>query len=80
MIAVGEKGFVRVSTDCGDTWKAPQKGFPTIFTFMRDIWFAPGGKSGYIVGERGNVLHTDDAGQTGRPSCRRRSTSRAAGG
>lgn len=63
VIAVGEKGFVRVSSDRGDTWNAPQKGFPTIFTFMRDIWFAPGGKSGFIVGERGNVLHTDDAGQ-----------------
>jgi photosystem II stability/assembly factor-like uncharacterized protein len=62
VIAVGEKGFVRVSSDRGDTWKIPQKGFPTIFTFMRDIWFAPGGKSGFIVGERGNVLHTDDAG------------------
>ena len=63
VIAVGEKGFVRVSSDRGDTWAAPKKGFPTIFTFMRDIWFAPGGKSGFIVGERGNVLHTDDAGQ-----------------
>ncbi len=63
VIAVGEKGFVRESTDRGDTWEAPKKGFPNIFTFMRDIWFAPGGKSGYIVGERGNVLHTDDGGQ-----------------
>ena len=63
VIAVGEKGFVRVSSDRGNTWEAPQRGFPTIFTFMRDIWFAPGGKSGFIVGERGNVLHTEDAGQ-----------------
>jgi photosystem II stability/assembly factor-like uncharacterized protein len=63
VIAVGEKGFVRVTHDRGDTWAAPQKGFPNIFTFMRDIWFAPGGKSGYIVGERGNVLHSDDSGQ-----------------
>jgi photosystem II stability/assembly factor-like uncharacterized protein len=63
VIAVGEKGFVRVSSDRGETWNAPQKGFPMIFTFMRDIWFAPGGKSGFIVGERGNVLHSDDAGR-----------------
>ena len=63
VIAVGEKVFVRVSSDRGETWIAPKKGFPNIFTFMRDIWFAPGGKSGYIVGERGNVLHTDDSGQ-----------------
>jgi photosystem II stability/assembly factor-like uncharacterized protein len=62
VIAVGEKGFVRVSADQGASWAVPEKGFPTIFTFMRDIWFSPDGKSGYIVGERGNVLHTDDAG------------------
>lgn len=62
VIAVGEKGFVRVSTDGGDTWSVPQSGFPNIFTFMRDIWFAPDGKNGFIVGERGNVLHTVDAG------------------
>ncbi len=63
VIAVGEKGFVRVSSDRGDTWAAPQKGFPHIFTFMRDIWFAPDGKSGYIVGERGSVLRSDDSGR-----------------
>jgi photosystem II stability/assembly factor-like uncharacterized protein len=62
VIAVGEKGFVRVSTDGGETWATPSDGFPTVFTFMRDIWFAPGGRSGYIVGERGMVLHSDDAG------------------
>lgn len=62
VIAVGEKGFVRVSTDRGQTWSVPGKGFPTIFTFMRDIWFAPDGQHGYIVGERGNVLQTEDAG------------------
>jgi photosystem II stability/assembly factor-like uncharacterized protein len=62
VIAVGEKGFVRVSTDGGETWGVPQAGFPNVFTFMRDIWFAPGGKSGFIVGERGKVLHSDDAG------------------
>ena len=62
VIAVGEKGFIRVSSDHGASWSVPEKGFPTIFTFMRDIWFAPDGKSGFIVGERGNVLASDDAG------------------
>jgi len=64
VIAVGEKGFVRVSTDGGDTWAVPQTGFPNIFTFMRDIWFAPDGQSGFIVGERGKVLHSSDAGRS----------------
>src|SRR5690606_18605906 len=50
VIAVGEKGFVRVSTDGGDTWAPPQSGFPNVFTFMRDIWFAPDRRTGYIVG------------------------------
>lgn len=62
VIAVGEKGFVRVSTDHGDSWSIPDRGFPTIFTFMRDIWFSPEGKSGFIVGERGSVLSSQDAG------------------
>jgi photosystem II stability/assembly factor-like uncharacterized protein len=62
VIAVGEKGFVRVSTDRGETWSIPERGFPTIFTFMRDIWFSPDGKSGFIVGERGSVLSSQDAG------------------
>jgi len=64
VIAIGEKGFVRVSTDGGDHWLQPQTGFPSVFTFMRDIWFAPDGKNGYIVGERGEVLHSADAGKT----------------
>lgn len=64
VIAVGEKGFVRVSKDGGDTWSVPQSGFPNVFTFMRDIWFAPDGKSGFIVGERGKVLHTENAGDS----------------
>lgn len=62
VIAVGEKGYVRVSTDGGETWQPPGDGFPNVFTFMRDIWFAPDGKTGYIVGERGKVLRTTDGG------------------
>jgi photosystem II stability/assembly factor-like uncharacterized protein len=64
VIAVGEKGYVRVSTDGGTTWQPAGDGFPNVFTFMRDIWFAPGGQSGFIVGERGKVLRTTDGGQT----------------
>jgi photosystem II stability/assembly factor-like uncharacterized protein len=62
VVAVGEKGFVRYSQDGGDTWAPPEKGFPKIFTFMRDIWFAPDQKTGFIVGERGSILRTTDGG------------------
>lgn len=65
-IAVGEKGLVRVSPDAGETWRAPGDGFPPIFTFMRDMSFAPGERVGYIVGQEGLVLRSDDYGQTWR--------------
>ena len=64
LIAVGEKGLIRYSTDGGKSWTAPKKGFPDIFTFMRDLEFAPGLKTGFIVGQRGMVLRTEDAGDT----------------
>ncbi len=65
LVAVGEKGLVRYSTDGGETWTAPQKGFPDIFTFMRDLEFAPNDlKTGYIVGQRGMVLRTSDGGDS----------------
>jgi photosystem II stability/assembly factor-like uncharacterized protein len=64
VIAVGEKGFVRVSTDGGSTWTVPQSGLPRFYTFMRDIWFSSDGKSGFMVGEGGRVLHSGDAGLT----------------
>jgi hypothetical protein len=61
-IAVGEKGLVRVSID-GKEWAPPSEGqFPTIYTFMRDIGFAPGGRMGLIVGQGGRVLRSVDAG------------------
>lgn len=62
-IVVGEKGMIRASQDAGETWSEPE-GFPTIFTFMRDINFEPGRIVGYIVGQRGMILRTDDAGRT----------------
>ncbi len=64
VVAVGEKGFVRVSTDGGATWKEPDSGFPRIFTFMRDIRFADGRGVGFIVGQQGLVLRSEDDGQT----------------
>jgi hypothetical protein len=66
LIAVGEKGLIRYSADGGRTWTAPKKGFPDIFTFMRDLEFAPDLKTGFIVGQRGMVLRTEDAGDTWR--------------
>lgn len=62
-ITVGEKGLMRVSEDGGVTWHE-QRGFPTIFTFMRDIAFDPDGRVGYIVGQRGTVLRSEDSGQS----------------
>lgn len=62
LVAVGEKGLVRVSQDTGETWKQPETGFPTIFTFMRDINYAPGRQVGFIVGQQGLVLRTSDGG------------------
>ena len=62
-IAVGEKGLMRVSDDGGVSWHE-QRGFPTIFTFMRDIHFDPDERVGYIVGQRGTVLRSTDSGQS----------------
>ncbi len=61
-IAVGEKGLVRVSLDGGETWRRPERGFPTVFTFMRDIDFSPDHAAGYIVGQRGKILRSTDEG------------------
>jgi photosystem II stability/assembly factor-like uncharacterized protein len=63
-IVVGEKGMVRVSSDGGASWAAPSSGFPTIFTFMRDIGFAMNDRVGFIVGQRGMVLRSEDGGGT----------------
>jgi photosystem II stability/assembly factor-like uncharacterized protein len=63
-MVVGEKGLMRTSDDGGVTWKQPAIGFPTIFTFMRDVSFERDGRVGYIVGQRGLVLRTEDGGET----------------
>jgi photosystem II stability/assembly factor-like uncharacterized protein len=61
-VAVGEKGFVRFSTDGGKTWAAPGD-LPTVFSFLRDLDFDAAGKVGYIVGRGGMILRSDDAGR-----------------
>ena len=65
-IAVGEKGLVQYSQDGGLTWSPPsEKTFPPIFTFMRDLYFAPGvDRVGFIVGQEGMVLRTKDGGDS----------------
>jgi len=62
-ITVGEKGFVRLSEDGGTTWNEVP-GFPTLFTFMRDVAFDPDGRVGFVVGQRGTVLRSEDSGQS----------------
>lgn len=62
-IAVGEKGLIYATEDGGESWKQ-WPGFPTIFTFMRTIAFAPGDRIGYIVGQRAMILRTEDAGKS----------------
>ena len=65
-IAVGEKGLVQYSQDGGVSWAPPtEKTFPRIFTFMRDLYFAPGAQEiGFIVGQEGMVLRTSDGGDS----------------
>jgi photosystem II stability/assembly factor-like uncharacterized protein len=61
IVAVGEKGLKRVSLDGGRTFAEPEKGFPTLFTFMRDLTFG-NGETGWIVGAAGTVLRSKDGG------------------
>ena len=61
-IAVGEKGLVQVSTDDGDTWAQPDRGYPEFFTFIRNVTFAPDDEEGFMVGQGGMILKTTDGG------------------
>ncbi len=64
-IAVGEKGFVRVSDDGSSDWSAPDPvNFPTVFTFMRDIGFDPQRLTGLIVGQQGKIMRSKDGGKS----------------
>ncbi len=62
-VAVGETGLVRESRDGGETWAEPAASrFPQVFTFMRDLSFDRNRKTGFIVGQHGMILKTEDAG------------------
>ena len=69
IFVVGSKALLLVSTDHGKTWiqqTLKEREGSDLFQ-DRDLYsirFAPDGKSGWIVGEEGTVLHTDDGGQT----------------
>jgi photosystem II stability/assembly factor-like uncharacterized protein len=64
-VAVGEKGLIRFSDNAGSTWRAPTDDeFPAVFTFMRDVGFDRDHQVGYIVGQRGMVLRTQNGGRT----------------
>jgi photosystem II stability/assembly factor-like uncharacterized protein len=64
-IAVGEKGFIRVSDDGGLRWAPPApESIPTVFTFMRDIGFDPQRLTGLIVGQQGKIMRSKDGGKT----------------
>lgn len=64
-VTVGEKGLVRLSADRGRSWHAPiAEEFPTVFTFMRDVGFDRSRNFGYIVGQQGMVLRSQDGGKT----------------
>jgi photosystem II stability/assembly factor-like uncharacterized protein len=69
IFVVGSKALLLVSTDHGKTWieqTLKERDGSSLFQ-DRDLYsirFAPDGKSGWIVGEEGTVLHTDDGGQT----------------
>jgi photosystem II stability/assembly factor-like uncharacterized protein len=64
-VAVGEKGFIRVSDDGGLQWAPPaQDSIPTVFTFMRDIGFDNQRLTGLIVGQQGKIMRSKDGGKT----------------
>lgn len=66
IVAIGEKGLVQYSEDAGESWAPPTEAqFPAIFTYMRDLRFAPEEiGTGFIVGQEGMVLRTKDSGDS----------------
>ncbi len=65
VVAIGEKGLVRLSPDLGKTWLAPDADeFPTVFTFMRDVAFEHNRQVGTIVGQQGMILRTENGGRS----------------
>ena len=67
VIAVGERGERRVSTDEGKTWSMIEEAsdaFPEdVYVYMRDIEFGDS-RHGWIVGAGGLVLRSEDGGRT----------------
>jgi hypothetical protein len=62
-LAIGEKGLIRESPDGEAAWREPvPERFPTVFTFMRDLAFDRHRRVGFIVGQEGMVLRTQDGG------------------
>lgn len=65
IVAIGEKGLIRLSPDLGTTWLAPSsEEFPTVFTFMRDVAFERTRNVGTIVGQQGMILRTENGGRS----------------
>jgi len=62
IVAVGEKGLIRISEDGGTSWVRQEKGFPKVFTFFRDMTFV--GSTGFLVGQGGTILRTTDSGES----------------
>jgi photosystem II stability/assembly factor-like uncharacterized protein len=64
-VAIGEKGLALFSIDGGETWKELSGDrFPAIFGFMRDLDFDRSRSVGYIVGQEGMILRSDDSGRS----------------
>ena len=64
VVAVGEKGLVRISDDGGSSFRAARDDeFPASFSYMRDMVFADP-ERGWIVGARGRILRTSDGGRS----------------
>jgi len=69
IFVVGSKALLLVSTDHGKTWiqQTLKERAGSVLFQDRDLYsirFAPNSKVGWIVGEEGTILHTDDGGQT----------------
>ncbi len=64
LIAVGEKGLARFSDKGGQSWGKPRGGFPKLFTYFRDVSFEPLGRVGFIVGQKGTILRSEDSGNS----------------
>ncbi|MEE8164159.1 MAG: YCF48-related protein [Myxococcota bacterium] len=57
LVAVGDQGGVRISTDGGVSWQAPEsQEIPVSFRVLYDVAFSPDRALGLIVGRAGLVL------------------------